>query len=329
MAYIQVWAFVESEGRQKNRPNYGDFRQGYAKLEGWWGSFLAGRTRALFSRGATDIDALYAHRWGLGFPGSIDSNGPTLGQIGFGVLGSGFAAGLIYGTPVLGGLQLNVGVFDPIQLQGNGGWNRTKYARPEAELTFEKKFGATGKIVLFGNGAYQSVYKNNYCPPTTDPAMPMPPCQATAKGVGYGGRLEIGGLHLGVAGHYGYGLGLNYALEVSDAAQDPAGNMRKFDGYYVQSQYQFSRVDLAAGWGIARVFLTDQDNKLGPDPTNPSRQVVPFSVIKYQMGINASVVYHVRPNLHVDLDFFRAKAAWYLGETQVLYVSNTGMTYNW
>ena len=42
----------------------------------------------------------------------------------------------------------NIGVFDPIQLPGNGGWNRTKYARPEAELTFEHKLGGIGKIVL-------------------------------------------------------------------------------------------------------------------------------------------------------------------------------------
>src|SRR5436190_18840123 len=81
-AYVQFWAFVESEGRQKNVPNYPDARQGYAKLEGPWGAFLAGRTRALFNRGATDIDVLYAHRWGVGFPGSnaIDSKGPAVGQ---------------------------------------------------------------------------------------------------------------------------------------------------------------------------------------------------------------------------------------------------------
>jgi hypothetical protein len=330
-AYIQLWAFVESEGRQKNRPNYVDARQGYTKVEGLWGSFLAGRTRALFSRGATDIDVLYAHRWGVGYPGSIDSNGPTLGQIGFGVLGSGFASGLIYGTPVLGGLQLNIGLFDPIQLQGNGGWNRTKYGRPEAELTFERKFGATGKIVLFANGAYQRVYKEGYCPTTNpDPTMPALPCQATAAGFGYGGRFEYGPLHVGAAAHYGNGLGLNYALEVSDAAQDPQGNMRKFDGYYVQSQVVLRKFELTAGWGIARVFLTNYDSTTTiTDPTDPTRQLSPFSVIKYQMGENAGIVYNVTPNFHLDLDFFRAEAAWYLGERQVVYVANGGMVFNW
>ena len=105
------------------------------------------RARALLARRTTDIDVLYAHRWGVGWPGAIDNNGPTLGQLGFGVLGSGFSAGMIYGTPSFGGLQLNVGAFDPVQLQGLGNWTRTKYARPEAELTFERTFSdGWGKV---------------------------------------------------------------------------------------------------------------------------------------------------------------------------------------
>ena len=52
------------------------------------------------------------------------------------------------------------------------------------------------------------------------------------------------------------------------------------------------------------------------------------------MGINASVVYHVRPYLHLDLDYFRAQAKWfgsqtYGGESQVVNVTNAGMTFNW
>jgi hypothetical protein len=309
MGYIQVWAFVESDSRTKGNPNPADIRQGYAKLEGLWGSFLAGRTRTLFSRGATDINVLYAHKWGVGFPALIDSKGPTSGMVGFGVLGSGFAAGLIYGTPVLGGLQLNIGIFDPAQLAG-GGWFRTKYPRAESELTFERKFGETGKVVLFVNGAYQKVYKDQYCPTA--------PCDETAAGVGYGGRFELGPVHLGAAGHYGKGLGLNYALEGSYAALDSATHLRMFDGYYVQSQVVIRKFDLFAGWGIARVMLTDLD-----------KTEKALSVIKYQMGINAGIVYNVTPSVHLDLEYFRAEAKWWLDEKQVLHCGTTGMTFNW
>jgi hypothetical protein len=341
-AYVQFWAFVENNGRQKNLPNYPDARQGYGKLEGPWGSLIVGRTRGLFSRGATDIDVMYAHRWGVGWPGKLDNNGPTLGMLGFGVLGSGFSSGIVYGTPVQGGLHLDVGLFDPVQLQGSGSWTRTGFLQPQAEMTFDRSFGSgfwAGRIVLFGNGAYQKVYKDAYCAPILDPAtMKIIPCDATILGAGYGGRFELGPLHLGVAGHYGRGLGLYYALEASDAAQDKEGNLRIISGTYVQAQVVIGKVDLFAGWGIAQVYLTDYDKKFKAqdprDPNNPAAQIFPFSVPKDQIGMNAGIVYNMTPFLHWDLDFFRAQADWYAvngfaGQKQVVWVGNAGLSLSW
>lgn len=312
--YVQIWAFVESIARNKGQANYADVRQGYGKLEGSWGSFLAGRTRTLFSRGATDINVMYAHRWGVGFPNQIDSNGPTQGMVGFGVLGSGFAAGFIYGTPVLAGFQLNVGLFDPAQL-GAGQLSRTTFARPEGELTFEQPLGTIGKVVLFTNGAYQPVQKNGICPAD---ANDKGACEQKVLGVGYGGRLEVGPVHLGVAGHYGTGLGLSYALENSYATVDPLSHLRASDGYYAQAQVVLGQFDLFAGWGITRVFLTDYDR------TQPQN-----SNLKYQTGINGGVVYHLAPAVHFDLEYMRADAEWWLGEHQILNNFATGMTVSW
>jgi hypothetical protein len=344
--YMQFWAFVENDGRQKNLPNLPDARQGYARLEGPWGSLTAGRMRALFSRGATDIDVLYAHRWGVGFPGNIDNKGPTLGQLGFGVLGNGFSSGIIYGTPALGGLQLDIGIFDAVQLQGMGNWTRTKYPLAQAELTFQRTFGAEGwgKVVIFGNGAYQKVYKDGACTPFVDmETNDVVPCDTTVAGVGYGGRLELGPVHLGIAGHYGQGLGLNYALEVSEAAQDKQGNLRTIAGWYAQSQIVIRKVDLFAGAGLVQVFLTDYDSKhTQADPRDPTgvARIYPFNVLKNRIGYNAGIVYNMTPNLHFDLDFFRAEANWYAvnfdsagnpfpGPKQVVWVGNAGMTASW
>lgn len=319
--YVQIWAWVESNGRRKNEINYADVRQGYAKLEGSWGSVLAGRTRSLFSRAATDIDVLYAHRWGVGFPGgaAIDSNGPTNGQIGFGLLGSGFAAGIIYATPVLQGFQLSVAGFDPIQSQGAGNYVRTKYVRPEGEATFERKFGNSGKVFLFADGEYQKVYKDAYC--TVDPVTNLP-CSQTTAGVVYGGRFELGPVHLGATGFYGKGLGFNYALEVTDVATDQTGIFRTTKGYYVQSQVVLGKFDVFAGWGMSIATRTWADY-------HPNAGEVPPSVIKSQMGINGGVVYNLTPQIHIDADYFRAQAAWYLGEHQNLNVVNAGLTLNW
>jgi len=183
--FVQIWSYIESENRNKGFANPADLRQGYAKLEGpTWGSLIAGRTRTLFSRGATDINVMYAHRWGVGFPNQIESKGPTQGMVGFGVLGSGFAAGFIYGSPVLAGFQLNVGLFDPANI-GATGFNRTQFARPEGELTYEHAFGTVGKVVLFANGAYQKIFKPGPC--TASPTAG--PCDETVEGFGYGGRV--------------------------------------------------------------------------------------------------------------------------------------------
>jgi hypothetical protein len=310
--YVQIWAFIESDGRDKAQRNPADVRQGYAKVEGPFGTVTVGRTRTLVSRGATDINVMYGHRWGVGFPNQIDGRGPTQGMVGFGVLGSGFAAGIIYGTPTFAGLQLNLGVFDPATL-GGPGWNGTKYPRAESELTFEQKFGDSGKVVLFANGAYQKVYKPSKCVPAADTV-----CEETVAGVGYGGRFELGPFRLGLAGHFGKGLGLAYALENSYAAGDAQTHLRKSDGYYAQTQVVVSDFDLFAGAGIARIFLTKLDSE------TPA-----LSVIKYQMGINGGVVYNLSPNLHFDLEYFRAQAGWFLGETQTLHCFSGGMTFNW
>lgn len=308
--YTQLWSYIESQQQRKGTPNPTDVRQAYLKLEGRWGSLLGGRSRTLFSRGATDIDVAYAHRYGVGYPGSaVDSYGPTTGQIGFGVLGSGFAAGFVYATPVLLGLQLSLGVFDPIALQG--AWDRTKLPRPEAELTFEQPIDDTGRVILFGNGAYQKLYQRD----STN--------ETSAAGFGYGARLELGPVRVGFAGHYGTGLGLNYALEPSDATLDASGALRKFDGYYAQSQVVAGPVDFSAGWGITRVFLGPNDSVADANGN------IPHSVVKSQTGLNAGVVYHYKPWVHFDLDYFRADFRWFLGETQALNVGNAGMTFTW
>jgi hypothetical protein len=339
-AYVQLWAYIENDNRQKNTLNLADMRQGYVKLDGLWGSLVVGRTRGLFSRGNTDVDVLYGHRWGLGFPGQIDNRGPTLGQLSFGVLGVGFSSGLVYATPSLGGLQLTAGLFDPVQLQANGNWNRTKFVRPEAELTFERPFkGGWGKVALFASGVYQKVYKDGYCPMTFEPVtMQNLPCDATVAGGAGGGRLELGRFRLGASGYYGQGLGLRYALEVSDAAQDRLGTLRRSKGGHAQAMVVLGKVDVFGGAGIALIDQTQYDRELRVqdprDPMNPAAQVNPWNILKHQIGFNAGVVYHLSPSLHFALDLFRAEAAWteangLPGQKQVIWVGNGGLTANW
>jgi hypothetical protein len=272
-----------------------------------------GRSRGLFSRGNTDNDLQYAHGYGVGYPGAAgaDSNGPTQGQVGFGILGSWFASGVVYGTPVLGGLQLNIGVFDPAKIVG--AWPRTKWPRPEAELTFTQPIGQMGKVVLFTSALYERVY-----------ALGQPDSiNTSAKGIAGGGRLELGPARLGVSGHYGRGLGLYNTLESSAAAVSQENELRWIYGYSVLAMVVMGKVDVSAGWGRTLVFESPDDKIL------TSTGYPAFELIKYQQGISCGAVYHVKPWLHIDVDLFRANFLWFYGDKQVDYIANSGMLFTW
>src|SRR4029079_1899290 len=109
----------------------------------------------------------------------ISDVAPAAGMIGFGVLAAFFASGIQYSTPMLAGLQLNVGVFDPVVITGY--YPGTRAPLFESEATYDFSRGRF-KLHLFGNGAYQKLY------------LAASNTSATMDGLGYGGGGEEGGL---------------------------------------------------------------------------------------------------------------------------------------
>jgi hypothetical protein len=306
--FVAFWGTIETEAQRKTAVNFTAFQEGYANIEGPWGSVTAGRALSLFSRGAVQNDFMYAHGYALGFPGNIESNGPTNGMIGFGVLAAFFSPGISYATPPLAGLQLNVGVYDPTPLPG--GWESTRYIRPEAELTYDVQAGSV-KAHLFGNGAYQGLYS------ATGQSEKM-------YGAGYGGRIEVGPVHLGVAGHYGKGLGLQYALQPGSISIAPSLELRKFDGYSVLAQFVTASFDFNVGWGMSRTFQLQSDKDGNADPL-----VRDISLLKDQQAYSAVIVYHANESLHIAADYMHVAAKWFLGEKQNMDFFSTGVTATW
>jgi hypothetical protein len=300
--YLAYWATIEADGQGKTTKVAADARDGYLKIEGPWGSALAGRAEDLFSRGASENDILYGHGYGVGFPGNIDSNGPALGLISFGVMATFSSPGFVYTTPKASGLQLAVGLYDPAPIEEI--YDATRFPRPEAELTYDLSIRRL-RIHLFANGEYQRIYRDGGV------------LAATSWGVGYGGRFEIGGLHLGVAGDYGPGLGLGFALEPDPVSVTASLKVRTFDGYSAFLQYSTSRLDVNLGVGISRAYETQED--VDDD----------ISVLKQEIGYSAGVVYHLGPSVHYDVDVLRGAASWYLGERQVFTFVNAGVTATW
>ena len=189
----------------------------------------------------------------MGNPAGFDTQGPSGGFVGYGVLASTFEAGIVYATPSFHGLMLTAGYFDPSRFVGLY-WDRTELGRPEAEATYDHLLGHLGLVHLFVNGAYQKVYA------TTSARSD------SVWGVGGGGRLEVSFLRLGVAAHYGQGLGFAYAFDGSNAVLELANTqqLRKFDGYYAQLMAVLGRFDVSLGAGVTRVHEVPAD--VIPDP---------------------------------------------------------------
>ena len=354
LAYTAVTTYIDSTNRRKYLDVRPDWRESFLRLTGKWGSITAGRTLTLFSRGATEITYLYGFKYGLGWPGGISSisgSGPSAGHVGFGVLANGFGGGIAYATPVMGGAQINVGVYDANSLVGSGSWERVKWPRAETEITFEKKLSGTAMFKVFGNGAWQKVYSTET------------PKNGTILGVGYGGRVEVGPVHLGLAGHYGKGVGMDFALQPSEAIWDHRAEfandlkMRTFSGYYAQLMVSATKaLDISAGAGITKVDQTKEDTQDwtdddmnpatnaccdapdGQKPTPTSIDSVKFVTIKQQVGISGGATIHVSENVHLAFEYFRAMFQWYrptpalAGTTnpkQNFHVVNAGITYAW
>jgi hypothetical protein len=224
-------------------------------------------------------------------------------------------------------------------LPGSAIWERTMWPRAEFEGWYETKLGTMGMAKVFVNGAWQRLYKLG----TTG--------NVTLAGIGGGGRLEVGPVKFGIAGHYGTGIGLDFALQPTEAVYHPTHPdriLRTFDGLYAQLMVTpVKPFDIMLGAGITRVKLleedkTDQaDDGPGPSANDDMNPALPDAVshipVKHQIGISGGVAHHITDYLHLQFEYFRAMFEWYApspslpgvtGPKQSFHVVNAGITYD-
>jgi hypothetical protein len=318
--YISIWSTVESLGEDKWAPISPIAREGYLTVTGDWGSAYVGRMLGWIGRMSWDIDSAYGHGFGVGLP-CTDSLGPACGHIGTGALFPGYSAGIAYATPRLGGLKLNVGLYDPIIFSSAPtDWSRAALPRPEGALVFDRKLSESARIKFAVEGMWQQLTRND--------ATTMASINGSVWGVSGGVRVEAGPLRLGLSGFNGKGLGLFYALQNTHAIQDQTHEFRTFAGFYGQGGLEFGRVLVSGGFGMALVNQT-ADDKLN----------TMLSVIRYQRGISGAVYFHATDSIVIGLDYFNFAAGWWgapvaggghlAGETQLINFVNAGVTYYW
>ncbi len=308
---LAIWWLIEQRRSIGAGKNELDGREAYLKIEGPWGGFMGGRTLALFSRGNIEIDAMYGHGNGVGHPCDLNQFGPTCGHVGFGVQYPGFTPSLRYNTPKLGGFQVEAGIFDPTTLEGR--FQRTPLPRVEGEATYdvntdEDTFGAR----IFASGLWQRLAEGNTA------TMPRTLKVADAWGVAYGLRVHAGPAKLGLASHFGSGLGISYPVENTQYPADEKLNLRKADGYYAQFMLTLGATDIALGAGVSRIKRSPYDESGGSTGT-------PANLIKSQRGISVGLYQHW-DKVVFGLDYFRADYTWYANNKQALNFISAGAT---
>jgi hypothetical protein len=344
---LSIWGNIESDDDDQGKPTIeplngnrdngvkANFREGFLKLEGGWGEVDGGRFMNFVGRDLTEMDVLYGHGYGAGFPairrnslapvtGDLFFPGPTGGMTGFGVLAASYSAGLAYTTPSLAGLKIALGLFDPVKYTLLG-WNTTRTVRPEGVITYDLKSGGVG-LHLAGSGSFQTMNLSNSKVPA-----------ATIWASTFSGRVEVGPVRLGVGGFVGKGAGVTYAFDPNPAlvsvntmrsvtttnpdgsttvSMEKTNEFRSQRGFVGMAQVVLGQFDLGAGVGQTQILLLPEDRAVATT----------LSVLKTQTGIFGAIVYHLNENFHFDVDFINGGYRWYGGESQKLNVINAGAT---
>ncbi len=336
--YISIWSTIESLGEDKWAPVVPEAREGHLTAYGNWGSVRVGRQLGWIGRQSYEIDTAYGHGFGVGLP-CTDAQGPACGHIGTGVIFPGYAAGVVYSTPSLGGLRFNLGAYDPAVF-GQGSWTHAQWLRPEGAITFDRPIGETARIKFGVEGFWQQMARIvDVSDPTTGMVLSQTKVTTSVWGASGGLRVEAGPVRLGVSGFRGKGLGLFYALQRGnnsnpDPVEDITHTIRMFTGFYGQGALVFGKLRLAGGFGMSTV-----------DQTTADKIDATVSVIRYQRGISGGIFYSATDSIVLGFDFFNFAAGWWgaptvdpttmtvtgklAGEKQLVNFANAGVTYYW
>jgi hypothetical protein len=330
MSYVSLWGTAESFARDRTQ-DFGrsttktfDMREGWVRFGGPWGALTAGRQSGLLGAISTEIDFLYGHGYGLGLP-CVDAFYPACGHIGTGALDPGFAAGFVYASPPVAGLNVSVGLYDPTRLLD--AWERTPFPRVEGAVSAERALAKRVRFKLAAEGMYQYM------------AIVDSPRTNEVWGAAAGGRFEAGPIRLGAAAFRGKGLGIYYALQNEGSTFTTVDRqLRSFTGLYAQAAVVLGREQVSAGAG--RV-LVDQ---LPEDKTDATT-----SWLKSQAGVSLCVYHALTDNVVVGVDYFRFQTNWWGApnstrdltgaivilpgvlspERQVINFINAGATFRW
>ena len=219
-----------------------DVREVFFNVEGSFGTVSVGRTLALFQRQSILNDMTL---FGVGAFSSQEGGGTTLGRIGYGYVYGDFRNRFAWKSPDISGFSIEVGMFDPDEINSGGGNFTPETDTPQfqTELTYNTTFDG-GSLNLWASGLYQEM--------TVDAGGDV-----TAQGISVGGKVAAGGLSVVATMYTGEAIGVFRTMQsiaagaFNNAFQCAAANCTEAenDGYYLQGMY-------ALGGGATSIGLS-------------------------------------------------------------------------
>jgi hypothetical protein len=300
-ARVALWMNIGG-ARTKNIPGLTDPREIYGKIEGSWGSLLGGSDLAIFGRGGILTDARIAHEYGVGYPCAVEvTSGGACGMAAFGAVFPGYEPGFVYTTPKLLGVQLALGVYDPVAI-ALGELNRAPLPRFEAELSYE----LNETIRVFASGFWQMERGT-----TTDTTGTVPvrvAREANAWGGQAGAWAALGPVMVGGAAFTGRGFSPITYADDNRTAVDTRGVLRSSRGGFALAAFTLDalRLKLAGGGGVFLVDKTVND----PDPISAVGLGQNPQLLKQNLGVTVGL-YQTTGPVHFALEYFRAEHTLY------------------
>ena len=221
------------------------------------GTFTLGRNFGLFGFDAIINDMTLP---GVGVGGSASGANPsntTLGSIGFGYVYVDTLAQMNYTTPDFAGLNLTVGIFDPLNslTPPPGATNPITLAvadtnQPKkapgfhAKATYTYKWSADMKFYASVTGLTQ---KQDYA---GIGGIAGNTAQSTSSAGDVFVMFDVAGFEADASYYHGKGLGTTGFFFFAD---DALGNSRKSEGYLVQGTYKLGPAKVGLNYGVSKL----------------------------------------------------------------------------
>jgi len=147
-----------------------------------YGSLKFGRMFSIFGSASAPV-ILLAYRYGVGNPCFASQNTIACASVGAGPLFAGFDSQIRYISPRALGLEFQLAVSDPVI---GPAYHMSPLPRFDAELNYDRSFGPSGKLRVFGQGIAEKLQRvdgDNLKSVTVWGAMVMDICIASKLGL--------------------------------------------------------------------------------------------------------------------------------------------------